>query len=1019
MTTKRRDFLKGAGVAGAAATFAVGYSHTAHQFLKGFLERGATDPISGSAPAPEFQVDPVSGEVRLNPDQQVSYTVCMGCTTLCGVRVRVDKRSDKVLRVTGNPYDCLSATDPLPFAAPVLASFAAVSRFGERGLGHRATACGRGNAVLAKLDSPQRVRVPLKRIGPRGAGQWAPISFEQLVQEVVEGGDLFGEGPVDGLRAIRDLETPIDPEQPELGPRANQLAVLTPFDEGRQAFVRRFALNAFGTINFAGHRAYCGLTMRSAYAALLDDWKAQPHLKPDFEHAEFMLFVGTAPGNAGNPFKRQGAQMADARTRGAKVVVVDPILTNADNLAAADRVRWLPIRPGTDGALAMGMIRWIFEHEAYDAAFLQCPNPQAAEAAGQPSWSNAAHLVIASGAEAGRFLRGSDLGFTTTGADDPFVVLDGTGRPRKHTDVAAAPLFHQGEVALANGERVAVATSLSLLRAAAFEHTLADYAGACDIPAETIAGLAHEFTSHGKRASADCHGGTMGPNGFYAAYAVTMLNALVGNLNAKGGAAVGGGKFKSVAPGPRYDLVSFPGMVKPRGAALARNNLPYEKTTEFKRKQAAGRPYPSHHPWLALSPGMGSEFLPAALNGYPYPLKALILWSCNPVYGVAGMTRQAGPLADPKVLPLIVAIDPFINETNTYADYIVPDSVLYESWGWAGAWGGTVTKGSTARWPVVEPGQAKAADGEPIAMEGFFIAVAKRLGLPGFGDRAITDAEGNAHPLHRAADYYLRAGANVAFDGRPVPDAYDVDIAASGVTRLVPQLQAVLKPEEWRKVAYLYARGGRFAGAADAYDGERLRHRYPRALQIHNEQLARARNSITGERFRGVPFWQPAVFADGTLLDAVYPPEAWPLRAVSTKSQLQSAHSIGTARLQQIQPTNPIALNAEDARALGIETGDRIRVVSPGGSVVGIALVRAGVARGAVGIEHGFGHRELGARAHRVGGAPVPRATGAGNGVNLNELGCPDPSRPGVTLLADFVSGAAVRQGLPVRVERA
>ena len=131
---------------------------------------------------------------------------------------------------------------------------------------------------------------------------------------------------------------------------------------------------------------------------------------------------------------------------------------------------------------------------------------------------------------------------------------------------------------------------------------------------------------------------------------------------------------------------------------------------------------------------MTSEFLTSALNGYPYSLKALILWNANPIYGIAGLAQQVKEkLADPKALPLIVSIDPFINESNAYADYIVPDSVLYESWGWASAWGGTLTKVSTARWPVVDPAQAKNAAGQTIDMETFFITVAKRMGLPGFG----------------------------------------------------------------------------------------------------------------------------------------------------------------------------------------------------------------------------------------------------------------------------------------------
>ena len=103
--------------------------------------------------------------------------------------------------------------------------------------------------------------------------------------------------------------------------------------------------------------------------------KSMPHCKPDFANAEFVLFVGTAPGQAGNPFKRQGTLVAKARTDGKlSYVVVDPVLTHADNRASGDRGRWLPIKPGTDGALAMAIIRWLFENERIDSHFLSFPN---------------------------------------------------------------------------------------------------------------------------------------------------------------------------------------------------------------------------------------------------------------------------------------------------------------------------------------------------------------------------------------------------------------------------------------------------------------------------------------------------------------------------------------------------------------------------------------------------------------------------------------------------------------------
>src|SRR5690606_3480290 len=94
-------------------------------------------------------------------------------------------------------------------------------------------------------------------------------------------------------------------------------------------------------------------------------------------------------------------------------------------------------------------------------------------------------------------------------------------------------------------------------------------------------------------------------------------------------------------------------------------------------------------------------------------------------------------------------------------------------------------------------------------------------------------------------------------------------------------------------------------------------------------------------------------------------------------------------RLRQVHPHNPISLNKEDALALGIA------------------------------IEHGYGHKQLGAAPQWVDGKPMPHNPKHGNGVNLNNLGFADPTRPEKdNIWVDWVSGAAVRQALPARVEK-
>jgi len=255
MDKNRRNIFKaGAALAGLGA-FGAGYAGTVKKIANGLYSGTAGTPtmdrIVGNALKPEFTIDQATGALTPTEGQAVSLTQCLGCWTQCGIRARVDTQTNRILRIAGNPYSPLSHENPQAYEAPVREAFTALG--GDGGIQGRSSACARGAAMLETLESPQRIPQPMKRVGPRRGGKWQTISFEQLVEEVTEGGDLFGEGHVDGLRAIRDTETPIDSENPEYGPIANKLLVTDAGPDGRRAFLQRFTFNAFGSRNFGHH----------------------------------------------------------------------------------------------------------------------------------------------------------------------------------------------------------------------------------------------------------------------------------------------------------------------------------------------------------------------------------------------------------------------------------------------------------------------------------------------------------------------------------------------------------------------------------------------------------------------------------------------------------------------------------------------------------------------------------------------------------------------------------------------
>ena len=436
---------------------------------------------------------------------------------------------------------------------------------------------------------------------------------------------------------------------------------------------------------------------------------------------------------------------------------------------------------------------------------------------------------------------------------------------------------------------------------------------------------------------------------------------------------------------------------------------------------AAGQsPFPAKAPWYPFVAGQLTELLVSALEGYPYPLKAWISNMTNPFYGIAGLRGVAEEkLKDPARLPLFIAIDAFMNETTALADYIVPDTHNFESCGFSAPWAGVASKATTARWPVVRSATSLTADGQPASMESFCIAVAKRIGLPGFGDNAITDPQGNHYPLNRAEDYYLRLAANIAFMGKaPVAEAQPEDIALTGVQRIMPVMTQTLKTDEISRVAFIYSRGGRFAPDNSGRVDNRVGNAWEKPLQIWNANVAAHRHAITGERYSGCPAWYPSRLSDGRAVEELFPEQEWPLKLISFKSNTMSSATAVIPRLHHLKPVNLVALNPQDGQRYGLAHGDIVRITTPGGQAQAQISLLHGVMPGVIAIEHGYGHKEMGAAQHTLDGEPMAFDEQIKSGINLNELGFADPTRQVANTRLDWVSGASVRQGLPARIER-
>lgn len=176
--------------------------------------------------------------------------------------------------------------------------------------------CFKGRCLPEILNSPRRLAVPLKRVGPRGSGQWQETSWEEALASLNE-----------KLRLVRE----------EHGP----WALAWDIGDGEPSpYLLRF-LNLYGSPNLISRGNVCSYPRGIAQAVTFGGMAS-----PDVDNSKLIVVWGrdklaTAPGACGN--------LVRAVKRGAKLVVLDPRRTSLARLATL----WLPVRPGTDGALAL------------------------------------------------------------------------------------------------------------------------------------------------------------------------------------------------------------------------------------------------------------------------------------------------------------------------------------------------------------------------------------------------------------------------------------------------------------------------------------------------------------------------------------------------------------------------------------------------------------------------------------------------------------------------------------------
>ncbi|MBU1229215.1 MAG: molybdopterin-dependent oxidoreductase [Proteobacteria bacterium] len=238
------------------------------------------------------------------PAWESRYSVCDMCFNRCGLIARVE--NGVIVKLDPNP------------------------RFTKS----RGMLCARGNAGVAQVYDPERLKTPLLRVGERGEGRWKAISWDEAL-------DLAAS------------------KMKDIGAKHTRCGML--FSAGadmQSGFVSRFA-EAFGSFNVTSHESLCLLSGNRAFVDTFGDVPL-----PDVKNSKYVILAGANRLEA--LVTPDSMDLVSIMQKGAKVVVLDPRYTKSAALAS----EWHPIRPGTDMAFMLALAHVIIQEKLYDAKYM-------------------------------------------------------------------------------------------------------------------------------------------------------------------------------------------------------------------------------------------------------------------------------------------------------------------------------------------------------------------------------------------------------------------------------------------------------------------------------------------------------------------------------------------------------------------------------------------------------------------------------------------------------------------------
>jgi anaerobic selenocysteine-containing dehydrogenase len=474
--------------------------------------------------------------------------------------------------------------------------------------------CAKGRAAPELVYHTERLLYPLKRTRPKGDPDpgWQRISWDEAL-------DLTAAG----LRSIAE----------EYGPESVVFSVVSPStsaSDDSTIWIERL-MNAFGSPNLCSSMELCAWGRYLATQYTFGAGVPGAYL-PDLENAGCILLWGYNPNHA--RLVHATATM-EALKRGARLIVVDPRRTGVAKKADY----WLQVRPGTDGALALGLAGVMIERGWYDREFIR-------------DWTNGPLLVRA---DNGRLLTHSDL--SAKGSPQKYVAWSETeNRPIIYDPVsggyegkdAKPSLFGAYAIDTLQGE-VACRPAFDLTAELCRKYPPEQVEAICGVEAQQVEGAARMLWEARPVAYYAWSGVEMQSNATQIARAIAQLYTLTGSFDARGG------------------NVSF--AAAPTSNVTGRELLPPGQGE--KALGLAARPLgPSR--WGHVT---SDELYRGILDLQPYGVHGLVGFGANLLLSHADGGRGREALA---ALDFYVHADLFMNPTAELADIVLPVASSFE-----------------------------------------------------------------------------------------------------------------------------------------------------------------------------------------------------------------------------------------------------------------------------------------------------------------------------------------------------